>query len=209
MQFHPFIACCFCLIRVSVIKCFPFRLVLMVQQQVEAERQTLEQSAQEYTPENVCQFLEEINLGQHVAAFSGEEINGEMLLEAEDEMLQELGVNSPIERLKIRVCVWGGEKEEERKGVGGQRGERQEGEPRRYLISCLFQVLFRQRLQGGVVQYPLQTVLNFLEQNKLSKYLAIFRESGMDGDLLLEADDSVLEELGVTSAIERLEIKVQ
>ena len=57
------------------------------------------------------QFLEEINLGQHAAAFSGEEISGEVLLEATDEMLQELGVNSPIERLKIRVCVcWGGGK---------------------------------------------------------------------------------------------------
>ena len=68
----------------------------------------------------MCQFLEEINLGQHVAAFSGEEISGEMLLEAEDEMLQELGVNSPIERLKIRVCVWGGEREEEKKGGCGR-----------------------------------------------------------------------------------------
>ena len=30
----------------------------------------------------------------------------------------------------------------------------------------------------------------------------------MDGDLLLEADDSVLEELGVSNAVERLKIKV-
>ena len=78
------------------------------------------------------------------------------------------------------------------------------------LLSTLahHQVLFQRSLQGGEAQYPLVSVLNFLEQNKLSKYLAIFRESGMDGDLLLEADDSVLEELGVTSAIERLKIKV-
>ena len=56
--------------------------------------------------------------------------------------------------------------------------------------------------------YPCQTVLTFLEQNRLSGYCASFQKSGMDGDLLLEADDSVLKELGVTSAIERLKIKV-
>ena len=70
------------------------------------------------------------------------------------------------------------------------------------------QVLFRRSLQGGKTQYPLQTVLAFLEQNKLDKYGPIFQQWGMDGDLLLEADDSVLEELGVTSAVERLKIKV-
>ena len=63
-------------------------------------------------------------------------------------------------------------------------------------------------LQGGEAQYSLQTVLDFLKQNKLDKYCAIFQESGMDGDLLLEADNSVLEELGVTSAIKMLKIKV-
>ena len=78
------------------------------------------------------QFLEEIGLGQHAAAFSGEEISGEVLLEATEEMLQELGVNSPIERLKIRVyvCVGGGEEGRGRKGRGRVRkgGERREGE---------------------------------------------------------------------------------
>ena len=69
------------------------------------------------------------------------------------------------------------------------------------------QVLFRRRLQGGEVQYPLPTVLTFLEQNKLGdKYRDIFQESGMDGDLLLEADDSVLKELGVKSAVDRKKI---
>ena len=68
------------------------------------------------------------------------------------------------------------------------------------------QVLFRRRLQGGEVQYPLPTVLTFLEQNKLNKYRSIFEESGMDGDLLLEADDGVLKELGVSSALDRKKI---
>ena len=71
-----------------------------------------------------------------------------------------------------------------------------------------YQVLFRRSLQGGVAQHSLQTVLDFLKQNKLDKYCASFQKSGIDGDLLLEADDSVLKELEVTSAIERLKIKV-
>ena len=70
------------------------------------------------------------------------------------------------------------------------------------------QVLFQRSLQGGVVQHSLQEVLSFLEQNKLDKHCASFQESGMDGDLLLEADDSVLKELGVNSPVERLKIKV-
>ena len=68
--------------------------------------------------------------------------------------------------------------------------------------------MFRRSLKGGEAQYLLQSVLNFLEQNKLDKYCDIFQKTGMDGDLLLEADNNVLKELGVTSAIERLKIKV-
>ena len=68
---------------------------------------------------------------------------------------------------------------------------------------------FQRSLQGGEAQYPLQSVLNFLEQNKLDKYSAIFQESGIDGDLLLEADDNVLKELGVSSAVDRKKLKTK
>lgn len=68
------------------------------------------------------------------------------------------------------------------------------------------QVLFRRRLQGGEVHYPLPTVLTFLEQNKLGKYRDIFEKSGIDGDLLLEANDNVLKELGVKSPLDRKKI---
>ena len=59
-----------------------------------------------------------------------------------------------------------------------------------------------------MAQYSLQTVLDFLKQNKLDKYSAIFQESGMDGDLLLEADNNVLKELGV-SALDCRRIKTR
>ena len=68
-----------------------------------ANTQTLEQCAEDYTPELVGQFLEEIGLGHHVATFIEEDISGDMLLEPEEEMLEELEVTSPIERLKIKV----------------------------------------------------------------------------------------------------------
>ena len=70
-------------------------------------------------------------------------------------------------------------------------------------------MLFQRSLQGGEAQYSLQSVLNFLEQNKLDKYRAIFQESEMDGDLLLEADDNVLKELGVSSAVDRKKLKTK
>ena len=69
-------------------------------------------------------------------------------------------------------------------------------------------MLFQRSLQGGKVHYPLETVLTFLEQNKLDKYCAIFEEWGMDGDLLLEVDDSVLKEMGV-NAVDRKKIKTK
>ena len=57
-----------------------------------------------------------------------------------------------------------------------------------------YQVLFQHLQQSAVAQYPVQTVLAFLKQNK---YPDTFQESGMDGDFLLEADGTVLKELGV------------
>ena len=73
----------------------PYNLVL--------DTQTLEQSAQNCTHEQVGQFLEGIGLSHHVATFIEQDVSGEMLLEANQEVLEELGVTSAIERLKIKV----------------------------------------------------------------------------------------------------------
>lgn len=83
--------------------------------------------------------------------------------------------------------------------------------PMRSLISDLvyFQVLFQRRLLGSVAKHPLQTVLDFLAKNKLDKYSATFQKWGMDGDLLLQADDNVLKEMGVNSAVDRTRIKAK
>ena len=54
------------------------------------------------------EFLEKIGLGHHVAAFIENDISGEVLLKATEEILEELGVTSPTERLKIKVHVMEG-----------------------------------------------------------------------------------------------------
>ena len=72
-----------------------------------------------------------------------------------------------------------------------------------------FQVLFQRRLLGGVVRYPLQTVLDFLKQYKLDMYCATFQEWGMDGDLLLKVHDNMLKEMGVNSALDRKRIRIK
>ena len=67
------------------------------------DTRTLEQSAQDCTPDHVGQFLKAIGLGHHEATFIEQDVRGEMLLETDQEMLEELGVTSAIERLKIKV----------------------------------------------------------------------------------------------------------
>ena len=62
---------------------------------------------------------------------------------------------------------------------------------------------------GTEVKHSLQTVLDFLKDYKLDKYSAIFQEWGMDGDLLLKADDRVLEEVGVNAPVDRTRILVK
>lgn len=52
----------------------------------------------------------------------------------------------------------------------------------------------------------MSTVLDFLKQYKLDKYYPIFQKWAMDGDLLLQVDDSMLKKMGVNSALDRKRI---
>lgn len=51
--------------------------------------------------EDVRAFLTETGLGKYADAFREAEISGEVLLEADEEMLRELGVESALDRLRI------------------------------------------------------------------------------------------------------------
>ena len=55
--------------------------------------------------------------------------------------------------------------------------------------------------------YPVSVVLEFLEAQKITQYTEAFRYHGIDGDILLEASDAVLKELGVTKAVHKAKLQ--
>ena len=170
-------------------------------------QRSLQGGKAQYPLQTVLDFLEQNKLDKHCAIFKESGMDGDLLLEADDSVLEELGIASTAERLKIKVHGrWYQLKSNRRCVLDCIMWLYL------YLIHWIFvchQVLFRHSLQGGEVQYPLQTVLDFLAQQKLDKYSAIFREWDINGDLLLEVDDSVLKELGVKSALDRNRIKTK
>lgn len=57
--------------------------------------------ARRITPDGVADFLTRIGLPQHAETFKASDISGELLLEADSEILLELGVSSPLDQMKI------------------------------------------------------------------------------------------------------------
>lgn len=53
------------------------------------------------TTDDVADFLTRIKLPQYVETFRAEDINGEILLGADPDILDELGVRSPLHKMKI------------------------------------------------------------------------------------------------------------
>ena len=52
-------------------------------------------------------------------------------------------------------------------------------------------------------------MLEFLEAQKMTEYTEAFRCCGINGDILLEASDAVLNELGVTKALHKVKLKTK
>ena len=61
----------------------------------------MESLARRLTVEDIAKFLTEIGLPQYVDKFKSSDITGELLLEADPEILAELGVASPLHQMKI------------------------------------------------------------------------------------------------------------
>ena len=57
--------------------------------------------ARRITPDGVADFLTRIDLPQYAQTFKDSDISGELLLEADSEILLELGVSSPLHQMKI------------------------------------------------------------------------------------------------------------
>ena len=66
------------------------------------DTETLEHLARDYGVDEVGEFFTEVGLGQYTEAFQEALISGEELLEADKEFLEELGVKSAIDRLKMK-----------------------------------------------------------------------------------------------------------
>ena len=68
---------------------------------------SLTEQAKKYAPEDVAKFLQSVGLGQYAEKFVENDIRGDMLIEveeeADDEMLIEVGVQSPLHQIKIMV----------------------------------------------------------------------------------------------------------
>lgn len=70
------------------------------------ESLSLTAQAQKYTSNDVAGFLESVGLGQYMDQFVKDDISGDILVdvkEADDKMLIETGVKSPLHRIKIVV----------------------------------------------------------------------------------------------------------
>ena len=62
---------------------------------------SLEETARRLTPQDVADFLSRINLSQYSDTFKESDISGELLLEADVDILKELGVESPLHQMLI------------------------------------------------------------------------------------------------------------
>ena len=63
----------------------------------------MEQRAEQWTPENVAEFLKKIGLDQHADRFLEEDVDGPFLLELKRDSFQDLGVETVLDWIRITV----------------------------------------------------------------------------------------------------------
>lgn len=128
----------------------------------------LQERAKQFTLQDIVSFLQSNKLDQYATTFEEYEINGELLIQFQDDDLEDIGITNPLHRLIIRICF------------------------RRLVIGT----------EEFASQYHPQAVVQFLEANKqLKQFSQSFLENGIDGELLLNASDAVMKELGVEKGI--------
>ena len=62
---------------------------------------SLEELARKFSAQDVSDFLTKIQLPEYADSFLSSDISGEILLEADADILNELGVTSPLHQMKI------------------------------------------------------------------------------------------------------------
>jgi len=121
----------------------------------------------------VGDFLTSIGLQQYKTEFVQEKVGGDVLLDADQEFLNAVGVQSDLHCAKIMV-------------------------------------LFRRVLEGhSEPLIPLDSVINFLKENNFDKYIEKFTANGIDGDVIMGTDQTlmkaVLKEIGI-GVVDRVKI---
>ena len=127
-----------------------------------------------YSSQDVAEFLERVELSQYAQKFKENEISGDVLLDADVEMLSALDVTSSLHQMKIMH-------------------------------------LFPRELQGTGAKYSTEHLSHFLQENKLGKYISRLKDNGIDGDMILEVDkelmENVLKEIGITFIVDIRKIR--
>lgn len=94
--------------------------------------------------------------------------------------------------------------------LGGDSEMFEELEVTSHLHQMKIAHLFRKELKGSKTKYSNEHLSQFLLECKLDKYIAALKENGINGDMILEAENDlmkeVLKEIGITSSIHRNKI---
>ena len=124
--------------------------------------------AKQFSVKDVVKFLHQVKLGQYAIIFEEFEINGEILVQLPDNELQDMGIASALDRLKISSYF------------------------HRYIAGD----------KDIPNQQSVKIVVKFLDDIKpLKQFASKFGENNVDSQLLLDASDDVMRELGVDTGV--------
>jgi hypothetical protein len=130
----------------------------------------------EWSVDQVTAWLENIKLEEHVECFQENRVNGKVLLQCDHECLENFGVVSKPDRIKILTRM-------------------NEVDSSHEMPSS-----------GCVSEWTVEEVIDWLEDVKLEGYAEIVKDRDVTGEELLQYDHECLEEIGVISKPDRIKI---
>lgn len=78
----------------------------------------------------------------------------------------------------------------------------------RLRITTYFKRMVNKKPGAIAEMYPVEAVFQFLSETKpFQQFASTFKDQGIDGELLLNASDDVMKELGVTTGVHRLMLR--
>ena len=146
------------------------KIIMQIQKYKSGVRAT-----QGHTTTEVAEFLRrKLDMEHYVLFFQENEIDGDLLLRATDEILKEIGIQTALDRLKIRIA-------------------------------------FRREVLGPsdlAKKYPVAEVVNLLKAHDMdAQYQLLLEKNKIDGEMLSEASDQVLKEIGIKSRMHQRKIR--